>query len=198
VQITRIQTLDRTLSLMAGVDPVGELVLRARDGDAEAFAGLYDLFHARLYRFFVANVRNRTEAEDLAAEVFVEAAQRIRTFEGSGPAFAGWLFAMARNDLADIRRRLRRRVVEPFAEPPEPGHVEDPADAIVSRLDAGAILWAVEHLTDDQRHVITLKFAGGLSNDEIAEATGKPLTAVKSLQHRALATLKRLITEAGI
>ena len=183
---------------MAGVDPVGELVLRARDGDAEAFAGLYDLFHARLYRFFVANVRDRTEAEDLAAEVFVEAAQRIRTFDGNGPAFAGWLFAMARNDLADIRRRLRRRVVEPFAEPPEPSHVEDFADSLASRLDAGAIMWAVERLTDDQRQIITLKFASGLSNDEISVATGKPLTAVKSLQHRALATLKRLLeTEAG-
>jgi RNA polymerase sigma-70 factor (ECF subfamily) len=181
---------------MAGVDPVGELVVRARDGDAEAFAGLYDLFHARLYRYFIANVRNRTEAEDLTADVFVEAAQRIRSFEGNGPAFAGWLFAMARNDLADIRRRLRRRVVEPMAEPPEIRYEDDPADAVVSRLDAGAIMWAVNRLTDDQRQVVTLKFASDLSNEEISEATGKPVTAVKALQHRALATLKRLL-EAG-
>jgi RNA polymerase sigma-70 factor (ECF subfamily) len=181
---------------MAGVDPVGELVLQAREGDAEAFAGLYDLFHARLYRYFVANVRNRTEAEDLTADVFVEAAQRIRTFEGNGPAFAGWLFAMARNDLADIRRRLRRRVVEPMADPPEPPMQEDHADSVASRLDAGSILWAVQRLTDDQRQILTLKFAGGLSNEEISEATGKPVTAVKSLQHRALSTLKRLL-EAG-
>lgn len=182
--------------MMSGVDPVAELVQRARDGDAEAFAGLYDLFHARLYRYFLAHVRDWTEAEDLTAEVFVEAAQRIRSFDGNGPAFAGWLFAMARNDLADIRRRRRRRVVEPVADPPEPPEVEDPADAIVSRLDAGAIMWAVNRLTDDQRQVITLKFAGGLSNEEVSQATGKPLTAVKSLQHRALATLKRLL-EAG-
>jgi RNA polymerase sigma-70 factor (ECF subfamily) len=182
---------------MTSVEPVEELVLRARDGDAEAFGGLYDLFHARLYRYFLANVRNRTEAEDLTAEVFAEAAQRIRGFEGNGPAFGGWLFAMARNDLYDIRRRLRRRVVEPVAELPEILHEEDPAESIASRLDAGAIMWAVNRLTEDQRQIITLKFAGDLSNEEISEATGKPITAVKSLQHRALGTLKRLILEAG-
>jgi RNA polymerase sigma-70 factor (ECF subfamily) len=181
---------------MAGVDPVGELVLRAREGDAEAFGELYDEFHGRLYRYFLANVRNRTEAEDLTAEVFAEAAQRIRTFEGNGPAFGGWLFAMARNDLHDIRRRLRRRVVEPMADVPDMHHEDDLADSVASRLDAGAIMWAVNRLTDDQRQIITLKFAGDLSNEEISVATGKPLTAVKSLQHRALATLKRLL-EAG-
>ena len=181
---------------MAGVEPVEELVLRARDGDAEAFGELYDLFHARLYRYFLANVRNRTEAEDLTAEVFAEAAQRIRGFEGNGPAFGGWLFAMARHDLYDISRRLRRRVVEPVAEVPDRHLEDDMADSVISRLDAGAIMWAVERLTDDQRQIITLKFAGDLSNEEISAATGKPVTAVKSLQHRALGTLKRLL-EAG-
>ena len=162
-------------------------------GDAEAFSALYERLHGPVFRYLYARLGNRTEAEDMAAEVFVEAARRVRSFEGTGASFAGWLFTIARHDLLDRGRSLRRRVVEPVADPPEAEAVPDPADSIVERLDAARVRDAVRGLTPDQREVVLLKFAAGLSNEETAAAVGKPVGAVKSLQHRGLAALKRLL-----
>lgn len=172
---------------------VDDLVQRARSGDAEAFAALYERFHTPVFRFLLARVGNRIEAEDMAAEVFVEAAKRVRRFDGNGAAFAGWLFTIARHDLLDRGRSLKRRVVVPVPELPDVETVPDPADRVVDLLDAGRVRRALERLTEEQREVVLLKFASGLTNEEVADALDKPVGAVKSLQHRGLAALKRVL-----
>jgi RNA polymerase sigma-70 factor (ECF subfamily) len=129
----------------------------------------------------------------MAAEVFVEAARRVRAFSGTADAFAGWLFTIARHDLVDRGRAARRRTVEPVADPPDVERAPDPADQVLERLDADRVRSALQLLTDEQREVLLLKFAGGLSNEEAAAAVGKPLGAVKSLQHRGLAALRRAL-----
>jgi RNA polymerase sigma-70 factor (ECF subfamily) len=179
------------------VDAVDHLVERARRGDPEAFGDLYDRFHGRVFRYFQARIGDRDEAEDMAAEVFVEAAQRIRTFRGTAAGFVGWLFAMARHDLFDRWRRERRLIVEPVPDVPETDRAPDPADGVADRLDAGRVRAAMEELTPDQREVLVLKFAAGLSNLEVAEALGKPVSAVKSLQHRGLGALRRILDDEG-
>lgn len=193
----RIPRGSRALSRVDDVGPVDDLVERARAGDAEAFGLLYDRYHAPVFRYLAARVRDRAEAEDMAAEVFVEVAQRIGRFRGGGPDFVSWLFTIARNDVRDRLRRARRRVVEPVEEPPPAGEVEDPVDSVALRLEADRVRGALEALTDDQRQVLLLKFAGGLSNAEVASVLGKPVGAVKSLQHRALAAMRRLLGEAA-
>ena len=171
------------------------LVRGARGGDTDAFAGLFEHFHGPVFRYLLARLGNRSEAEDMASEVFVEAARRVRDFDGGGAAFAGWLFTIARNDLLDRGRALRRRVVEPVPDPPDLETSPDPADDVLDRLDADRVRAALEKLTDDQREVVLLKFAAGLSNEEAAEVTGKPIGAVKSLQHRGLGALRRVLEE---
>lgn len=172
---------------------VDGLVQRARQGDPDSFAALYERFHTPVFRFLLARVGNRIEAEDMAAEVFVEAAKRVRSFDGNGTAFAGWLFTIARHDLFDRGRSLKRRVVVPVPDLPETETVPDPADRVVDLLDAGRVRDALNALTEEQREVLLLKFASGLSNEEVAETLGKPIGAVKSLQHRGLAALKRAL-----
>lgn len=171
------------------------LVREARGGNADAFARLFEHFHGPVFRYLLARLGNRSEAEDMASEVFVDAARRVRDFDGGGAAFAGWLFTIARHDLLDRGRALRRRVVISVADPPEIEIVPDPSDSVLDRLDAGRVREALERLTDDQREVVLLKFAAGLSNEETAEATGRPIGAVKSLQHRGLAALRRALEE---
>ena len=175
---------------------IDEWVRRACSGDSEAFAVLYERFHTPIFRFLLARVGNRIEAEDMAAEVFVEAARRVRSFDGSGAAFAGWLFTIARHDLFDRGRAQRRRVVVPVSDVPDVEVVPDPADRVVELLDAGRVRVALDALTEEQRDVVLLKFAAGLSNEEVAETLGKPIGAVKSLQHRGLAALKRTLEKA--
>lgn len=176
-----------------GAQQLDDLVRGARSGDADAFAGLFEHFHGPVFRYLLARLGNRSEAEDMASEVFVEAARRVRDFDGGGAAFAGWLFTIARHDLFDRARSRARRVVEPVPDPPDLETVDDPAQGVVDRLEAMRVREALEQLTEDQREVVLLKFAAGLSNEEAAVATGKPIGAVKSLQHRGLAALRRVL-----
>jgi RNA polymerase sigma-70 factor (ECF subfamily) len=171
------------------------LVDGARHGDAEAFARLYRRFHGPVFGYLLARIGNRIEAEDMAAEVFVEAARRVRSFSGSADAFAGWLFTIARHDLVDRGRAARRRTVEPVADLPDVERAPDPAEEVMEHLDADRVREAMSRLTMDQREVLMLKFAAGLTNEETAAAVGKPVGAVKSLQHRGLAALRRVLEE---
>ncbi|SDU76719.1 RNA polymerase sigma-70 factor, ECF subfamily [Jiangella alkaliphila] len=168
---------------------------RAADGDAEAFAALFERFYEPLYRYFAARIPDRVEAEDMAAAVFVEVARGLPGFHSGGAAFIGWLFTVARHDLADAHRHHRRHRVDPVAEVPEPEAAPDVAEQVIGRLEAHRLRAALNRLTGDQRDVVLLKFAAGLSNEEVARALGKPVSAVKSLQHRALAALHRLLEE---
>lgn len=181
----------------ASAQQLDGLVRGARGGEAGAFAGLFEHFHGPVFRYLLARLGNRSEAEDMASEVFVEAARRVRDFDGGGAAFAGWLFTIARHDLLDRGRARRRRVVEPVPDPPDLETSPDPAEDVLERLDAERVREALERLTDDQREVVLLKFAAGLSNKEAAEATGKPIGAVKSLQHRGLGALRRVLEEGS-
>ena len=72
----------------------------------------------------------------------------------------------------------------------------DPGLMAEKHLQAEQVRAALSHLTPDQQQVITLKFLEGMSNKEVAEITGKPVGAVKSLQHRALAALQRQLVPA--
>ncbi len=179
-----------------GAQQLDDLVRGARGGDADAFAGLFEHFHGPVFRYLLARLGNRSEAEDMASEVFVEAARRVRDFDGGGAAFAGWLFTIARHDLVDRGRAQRRRIVVPVPDIPEVEVVPDPADRVVELMDAGRVRDALETLTSEQRDVVLLKFAAGLSNAEVSKALGKPIGAIKSLQHRGLAALKRAVEKA--
>ena len=181
-----------------GAQQLDDLVRGARGGNADAFAGLFEHFHGPVFRYLLARLGNRSEAEDMASEVFVEAARRVRDFDGGGAAFAGWLFTIARHDLLDRGRAQKRRVVEPVPDPPETASEPDLADGVLDRLEADRVREAMEQLTPDQREIVLLKFAAGLSNEEAAAATGKPLGAVKSLQHRGLAALRRVLEAEGL
>jgi RNA polymerase sigma-70 factor (ECF subfamily) len=128
--------------------------------------------------------------------VFVEAARRVRSFDGEGMAFVGWLFTIARHDLVDRGRAQRRRVVVPVPDVPDVEVVPDPADRVAELMDAGRVRAALDTLTSEQRDVVLLKFAAGLSNEEVATTLGKPVGAVKSLQHRGLAALRRVLEKA--
>lgn len=178
---------------MRGLD---EFLDGARAGDEVAFAALYERLRLPVFRYLLSRVGERHEAEDLLSEVFVAVASGIRTFEGPAEAFVGWVFTIARHDVADRRRRRQRRTFEPVpADQLEPDAQPDPAEAIAERLDAARVTVALERLTADQREVVVMRFVGGRTLTEVAAALGKPIGAVKSLQHRALAALRRALEE---
>lgn len=130
------------------------------------------------------------EPEDLLGEVFLQVARSIGGFSGSERDLRRWVFAIARNRLVDDRRHRARR----------PQAVDDGIPEVAADLPAEVdadLHAALVVLTPEQREVIGLRFVADLSLEEVADLTGRPVGAVKSMQHRALATLARSLADGA-
>jgi RNA polymerase sigma-70 factor (ECF subfamily) len=175
----------------ASTADVRALVGRAKEGDREAFEELYLLHFDRIYSYLQMSVGNRHDAEDLANQTFVKMIESIDRFEWRKVPISAWLFRIAHNLAVDHFRSRRRW--QPEEEPPEPpGMAERSAeDAAFDSIAEQSMFEMIEGLSEDQRQVLTLKFAFDFSNAEVGSILGKSEGAVKSLQHRALGSLQR-------
>ena len=99
------RTLTRSVAL-AMSKPESEITEQVRYSQAD-FTLLYRQYATRIYRFVFARVSNHADAEDLTAQVFMEALQSLERFDGNGN-FAAWLFTIARNKVVDSYRRRKR------------------------------------------------------------------------------------------
>lgn len=158
---------------------------------AKKITEIYDTYHHPIYRFIYRRVGDVDTARDLTADVFrklVEAIQKTLPIENV-PA---WLYRTAHNTVVDFYRRQKFRRHMPIED--KMMATQNPMDAAERRMDAEIVRQTITKLTPDQQAVISLKFLQGLSNAETAKIMDKPITAVKSLQHRALAALQRHLT----
>ena len=170
------------------------LVERAQSGDRAALEELYLLHFDRIYSYLHLSVGNRHDAEDLTNQTFVKMIESIERFQWRTVPVSAWLFRIAHNLAMDHFRAGRRW--QPEAEPPEPhGAAERSAEeAALQSIGRKSMLEMIEELSPDQQQVLTLKFLFGFANRETAAILGKTEGAVKSLQHRALASLQRQLT----
>ena len=163
------------------------LLIEAAQKDPARFAELYENNFERVYAYIVRRVRDRSETEDLTAEVFHHALANLQRFEWRGIPFAAWLYRIASNLIADRQRRNR----EPVAA--DPGQIESlPAGgAEIQEVERKAALFRlVGTLPAEQRRVVVLRFVEEKSIKEVARDIGKTEGAVKQLQFRALTTLR--------
>ena len=170
------------------------LIQRAQQGDRQAQGELYERHVDPIYRYVRTRVRDDAVAEDLTAEVFIKALEGLSEYEARGYPFQAWLYRIARARTVDYWRRQERRREVALEEtlPTEGSHPEE----LVEMQDQwGRAMDLVAQLTDDQQDVLILRFIGELTLSEVAEALGKTTGSVKSLQHRALASLARLLDE---
>jgi RNA polymerase sigma-70 factor, ECF subfamily len=173
---------------------IRDLVERAQLGDRSALEELYLIHFDRIYSYLHMSVGSRHDAEDLTTQTFVKMLESIGRFRWQSAPFSAWLFRIAHN-LAIDHFRARRRW-QPEEEIPEPAGVEEDSaeeQALASIGDA-SLLELIARLSPEQRQVLTLKFVFRFSNGEAAAILDKTEGAVKSLQHRALATLHRHVT----
>jgi RNA polymerase sigma-70 factor, ECF subfamily len=170
---------------------VRQLVASAQRGDRAALEELYRLHFDRIYGYLQLSVGNRHDAEDLTNQTFIKMLESIDRFVWRQAPFSAWLFRIAHNLAMDHFRAGRRW--QPEEEPrDEPDAVEPSAeDEAFETIGLESVLEMIEGLSSDQRDGLTLKFVFDFSNAEVATILGKTEGAVKSLQHRALATLER-------
>jgi len=183
--------------LAAETAEVRALVERAKEGDQEAFEELYLLQFDRIYGYLQLSVGNRHDAEDLTNQTFVKMIESIDRFEWRKVPLSAWLFRIAHN-LAMDHFRSRRRW-QPEEEPPElPGsEARSAEDEALHTIGRESMFELIESLSEDQKQVLTLKFVFDFSNAEVGMILGKSEGAVKSLQHRALGSLRRQLAETG-
>ena len=176
-----------------------ELVRAAQAGDAAAFGQLYEQYFDKVYSYLSFKLGNATEAEDLAEQVFLKALESLGGYKWTGVPFQAWLFRIAHNLFVDYLRRRTQRTSEPIDENlPAYDRTADPEAWLAEKVTRQGLIKAVERLTDLQKQVIALKFAGGLSNAEVARLLGKTEGAVKALQHAALQSLQRQFAKGTV
>jgi RNA polymerase sigma-70 factor (ECF subfamily) len=181
-----------------GVDDVRALVARAQGGDGGAFGELYERFAPEIRRYLLRQVHGRREtAEDLAEEVFVKALQRLGGYEARGLPFAAWLYRIARNHLIDHLRSTRGRAMASLDAAPDLPAAGAERD-LAGVLDRRELAEALATLSAEQRRVVTLRFLDGLPTAETARVVGKTQDAVKKLQARGLAALRRALGPEGL
>ncbi len=184
----------------ANPDPDAALMLRVKQGDTAAFTELVDKYKQPVMNLACRTVRDLTEAEDLAQNVFVQVYKSAHRYKSSAK-FSTWLFTIARNlCLNEIRRRSRHPAESLDASHSEhdeetPHQFPDKqAVAAPERLLQGELMEKVEQalaeLPENQRTAILLCRQEDMSYEEIAEVLGCSLSATKSLIHRGRETLK--------
>jgi RNA polymerase sigma-70 factor (ECF subfamily) len=170
-----------------------ETVERARDGDQQALADIYDWYLPRVYRYVLARVGRVAEAEDLSEEVFLKMLGAISDFRWRAVPFSAWLFRIAHNQVVSYFRRASSRGPTTPLLDNLVDQRQDPAATVEARLTVDAVFRATQQLPEAQRDVIALRFAVGLSIAETAKALGKREGNVKALQHKGVARLQRLL-----
>src|SRR5262245_23904862 len=171
------------------------LVARAQEGDRDALEELYLLHFDRIYSYLHMSVGNRHDAEDLTTQTFLKMLESIMRFRWQSAPFSAWLFRIAHNLAMDHFRASRRW--QPEEEVPEPpGETEPSAElAAFQAIGRQGMLELIENLSQEQQQVLTLKFVFNLPNGEVATILGKTEGAIKSLQHRALVSLQKQISQ---
>ena len=169
---------------------------RARRGSGRALRELYDALSPAVAGYVRA--RGAPDVGTTTNEIFYRAFSRLDRFGGTEAGFRAWVFTIANNLLIDEHRKRARRPrtvasFEPARHDMAGGDAEAEAVANLTTEDVSELL---ESLTSGQREVLQLRVIAGLTLAETAEVLGKPLGAVKSLQHRAIETLRNTIIDS--
>ena len=174
-------------------------LVEAAQADPARFEALYRKYLAQVYSFAYYELRDHHEAEDATERTFLAALanlgrfeERARPADGDGAStFRVWLFQIARNAVAERRRRLRRRAEQPLETAVELADGLDLEAAAVRHEAANAAVRAIARLRGDRRQALTLRFVDEMSTSEIAGILGRSEGAVRVLIHRALRAVAR-------
>lgn len=174
-----------------------DLVERAVQRDATAFAELYDRHVVRVYRHIYYMVNDRREAEDLTAQTFLKAWEAIDRYKERGAPFVAWLLRIGHNVAVSFLRSKRDHGVleEHFVD--QKLH-RNPEEALEQSSEEDSIRQAILELGEEQRQVIILRFVEELDHREVAAVIGKSVPAVRVIQHRALGNLRKLMKGLGV
>jgi len=171
-----------------------EILAHVRQLDPRFLASVHDQYYPVVYRYVRYRLEDEHACEDIASEVFLRLLDALHHNKGPSTNLQGWLLGTASHMVNDhLRYRYNRKVDS--IEDQEVASSED-TEALVDRSWRNEqIREAIRLLTADQQHVLALRFSEERSLEETAQLMGRTIGAVKTLQFRALASLKRFLGE---
>ncbi len=182
------------------------LIAAAQRGNVQAFGTLHARYYKRIYHLAYLKTNNAQDAEDVASETFLRALANLGRFrlKDEHPSFYPWLHRIAVNLIVDsCRQRPPSGIVSLDAPVIEgmrslldahlPGLSHSPQEIVERHEVQQLVRAAIAALPEDQGEVLIYRFLGDLSTKEIAPLLNRSESAVKSLLHRAVVSLKREI-----
>jgi len=167
-----------------------ELIARARQGDRDAFADLYQRYLPMMYAYVRARVFDQADAEDLTEQVFLRAFQSLAHYRPRGWPYSAFLYRIARNLVIDHVRQTGKTVpVEGAEERPDPSPSAD--EALIQQEDKRRLKQALNRLPPDYQEVIRLRLLLSLPTPTAAAWLGRSEGAVRVLLFRAVRALRR-------
>jgi RNA polymerase sigma-70 factor (ECF subfamily) len=173
------------------VIPKPDLLIQAKQLEPCALAEIYDLYSPRLYRYAFRLLGDDCSAEDCVAETFSRFLQALQKGRGPRDYLQAYLFRTAHNFIVD---HYRHQKPESILDDDIPDYENTEENASL-HIRQHQVRVALLELTEEQGQVIALKYLEGWENEEIALVLNKPVGAVKSLQHRALSHLQKILLD---
>ena len=173
---------------------INELVKRAKQGNSESFALIYDQFAQRIFRYIRLKIQNKEQAEDILQDVFVKAYTGLRQLNVDNMNFSAWLYKIASNTVNDYFRKKYRT--------PEIVAIDEKFDAASNvsvekeaeiNSDMERLILAFEQIPPLYREVLELRFIQNFAPDEVAKILGKTNLAVRLVQYRALKKVQSIL-----
>lgn len=172
------------------------LVERAAASDPDAIAKLYNLYAPKIQSFIYHRTSDPLVTEDLTGQVFLRMLEAMRRGKAWRTSFSGWIYRIAHNLVVDYYRKNGQANYTNIDETP---HIStqgaDPYQRTAEKMENAALLHAINQLTSEQAQVITLRFLEGYSIAEVATMMNKTEGAVKALQFRGMAALRRILEQ---
>jgi len=169
-----------------------QLIKHAREFDEQTLAEIYDRYSPGLYRYAIRLLGSADQAEECVAETFSRFLHALQKGGGPNQYLQAYLYRIAHNWVTDYFRSKAQLPLD-LDSPGEKDTQTNPQSASENNQTKIQVREALMQLTPDQHQVIVLKFYKGLSNSEVAKVMQKPIGSVKSLQHRAIRALNRLL-----
>ena len=171
---------------------VGNGKTEARRSNEAKLASLYEEYYDKIVHYAYVRIGNRTEAEDIAGEVFLKALESLASYKERGIPMQAWLFRIAHNLVVDhLRKAGKRKIVS--IDTVEIETSINPVTVTEKNIEIERVSRAMEQLTREQREVLRLRFFGGLTSKEAGSILNKSDGAVREMQRAAMGKLRQLL-----
>ena len=167
------------------------LIQLSQHGDREAFAGLFDIYFDRIFRYIYFRVKDEELAQDITSLVFLKALENLHSFQNGPSPFAGWLYRIAHNAVIDHYRVTRKMIPLEEVDALKLGYSDELDEKLEWKVRSQELSRALMELPHTQQEVLILKFVLGFTTLEIARMLHKRVGAIRAVQMRGL---KRMAT----